>query len=239
MDQTHDTGDARDANDARRDTLDLGREPVPASRAREPISLKAALRRARLESAERGEAQDDVKGAEIARLDLLREQLEPVFAQLPDDCDLFDLGLIQGDRPRLFVDMIAFVELTRDRRGFRFLQDTRNGRVLLAESDQTDAMTQAVADYLARRLIEREKALAAATNPSAQPLRAVSLANAPARAAQPAPSPSDQARPPRARPRFLRGAVRLFTFIIEALGSAVFFGVLAVGGWWLWKTYLQ
>ena len=109
MDQTHDTGDARDANDARRDTLDLGREPVPASRAREPISLKAALRRARLESAERGEAQDDVKGAEIARLDLLREQLEPVFAQLPDDCDLFDLGLIQGDRPRLFVDMIAFV----------------------------------------------------------------------------------------------------------------------------------
>lgn len=202
-------------------------------RTREPISLKAALRRARLESAERGDAQDELMGAAVARLDLLREQLEPVFAQLPDDCDLFDLGLIQGEKPRLFVDMIAFVELTRDRRGFRFLQDTRNGRVLLAESDQTDAITQAVADYLARRLIEREKALTAATNPAFQSLRSVGLSSAQG-ASQPTP-----AKPPRARPGFLRIFARLFSFVIEVIGSAVFFGALAAGAWWLWKTYLH
>ncbi len=231
MDQTHETGDSA------RDTINVARETVAAPRSREPISLKAALRRARLESAERGEAQDDVKGAEVARLDLLREQLEPVFAQLPDDCDLFDLGLIQGEKPRLFVDMIAFVELTRDRRGFRFLQDTRNGRVLLAESEQTETITQAVADYLARRLIEREKALAAAVYPKAEPLRSVSLATPPA--AQGAAKAPASAKPPRARPRFLRIMMRSLAFIIEVLGSAAFFGLLAAAGWWLWKTYLQ
>ena len=202
-------------------------------RAREPISLTAALRRARLESAERGDAQEDLMGAAIARLDLLREQLEPVFAQLPGDCDLFDLGLIQGEKPRLFVDMIAFVELTRDRRGFRFLQETRNGRVLLAESDQADVITQAVADYLARRLIEREKALSAATNPAIQPLHRVGLVSAPG-AQQPAPG-----KPPRARPGFLRYLARGFAFLIEVIGSAVFFGLLAAGVWWLWKTYFH
>lgn len=233
MDQTHDHGDSeRDALDVGRDTA---RDGGCASRLREPVSLKAALRRARLESAERGDAQSDLHGAEVARLDLLREQLEPVFAQLPEDCDLFDLGLIQGERPRLFVDMIAFVELTRDRRGFRFQQDTRNGRVLLAESDQSEAITRAVADYLARRLIEREKALTAVTNAETRALRAAALAGAPA-TAQSAPA---QARPARARPRLLRALARLFIFIIEVLGSAAFFGLLAAGGWLVWKTYLQ
>lgn len=225
MDVTHDTGeDERSAREPREAAM---------ARVREPISLKAALRRARLESAERGDAQDELMGAAVARLDLLREQLEPVFAQLPEDCDLFDLGLIQGEKPRLFVDMIAFVELTRDRRGFRFLQDTRNGRVLLAESDQTDAITQAVADYLARRLIEREKALTAASNPAIQPLRGIGLASAPG-AQQPPP-----AKPPRARPGFLRVLARAFGFLIEVIGSAVFFGLLAAGAWWLWKNYLH
>jgi len=234
MDQTHDHGEAdREAVDPLRETA--------APRAREPISLKAALRRARLESAERGDAQDELRGAEVARLDMLREQLEPVFAQLPEDCDLFDLGLIQGERPRLFVDMIAFVELTRDRRGFRFLQDTRNGRVLIAESDQMDAITQAVADYLARRLIEREKALRAAAGPLAAPAASIASPPRPLRAVEAPASAPQQPAParPRARPRLLRWLARFFVFLIEILGSAAFFGLLTAGGWWVWKTYLQ
>lgn len=248
MDQTHDHGDADgQASDVSRDlahdtahdlthdlTHGLRREAGGAPRPRAPVSLKAALRRARLENAERGDAQSDLHGAEIARLDLLREQLEPVFAQLPEDCDLFDLGLIQGDKPRLFVDMIAFVELTRDRRGFRFLQDTRNGRVLLAESDQAEAITQSVADYLARRLIEREKALTAATNTATRALRSAAADRA--QAATPRPANASPARP---RPRFLRALARFLLFLIEVLGSAAFFGLLATGGWWIWKTYLQ
>ncbi|MFV0279322.1 MAG: hypothetical protein ACK5JM_01010 [Rhodoblastus sp.] len=242
MDQTQKSEASRKSGASELNETPRTREaPALARDAREPVSLKAALRRARLENAERGEAQDEVRGADVARLDLLREQLEPIFAQLPRDCDLFDLGLLQGDRPRLFVDMIAFVELTPDRRGFRFLQDTRNGRVLIEQSDASDAITQAVVDYLARRLIEREKALTAAVNPRTQPLGladpAISRQNS---AQKDLPSrhsaPADHG-PPRARPGFLRWTARCFSLLFQALGAAVFFALLAMGGMWLWKTY--
>jgi hypothetical protein len=122
--------------------------------------LKAAVRRARLEDAERSSVAAELRGAEFARLEMLDEVLQPVFAQLPREADLFDQGLVPGEKPRLFVDMIAFVEMARDRRTFRFLQDTRSGRLLLAESDKVDAVADAVTAYLGRRLVEREKALA-------------------------------------------------------------------------------
>ena len=123
-------------------------------------SLSAALRTARIEEAERSQVLGDLRDAEMARLDLLREMLEPVLAQIPPEADLFDTGIVPGEHPRLFVDMIAFVEMARDRRTYRFLQDRRDGRVVLAESDSVAAMLRALTGYIARRLVEREKMLA-------------------------------------------------------------------------------
>ena len=54
---------------------------------------------------------------------MLKEVLEPVFLQLPKEAELFDLGLIPGEKPRLFVDMVAFVEMSRD--GGRFASSRR------------------------------------------------------------------------------------------------------------------
>ncbi len=123
-------------------------------------SLSAALRTARIEEAERSQVLGDLRDAEMARLDLLREMLEPVLAQIPPEADLFDTGIVPGEHPRLFVDMIAFVEMARDRRTYRFLQDRRDGRVVLAESDSVATMLRALTAYIARRLVEREKMLA-------------------------------------------------------------------------------
>ena len=47
----------------------------------------------------------------------------------------------------------------RDKRMYRFLQDTRYGRRVLAESHEITEMVEAVTKYVARRLIERERAL--------------------------------------------------------------------------------
>lgn len=142
--------------------------------------LKAAVRRARLEDAERSSVTAELRGAELARLEMLDEVLQPVFAQLPREAELFDQGLVPGEKPRLFVDMIAFVEMARDRRTFRFLQDTRSGRVLLAESEKIDAVADAVTAYLGRRLVEREKALASTDadipSPAAAPASAAPTA---------------------------------------------------------------
>jgi hypothetical protein len=97
-------------------------EPAPAPR------LKEAMRQARVEIAERTAVVVDLRNAEIARLELLNEALDPVFAEIPPDVELFDRGLVSGDPPRLWIDMIAHVVMGRDKRIYRFLQDTRYGR---------------------------------------------------------------------------------------------------------------
>jgi hypothetical protein len=59
----------------------------------------------------------------------------------------------------LWVDVIAHVEMGRDKRQYRFLQDTRYGRAVLAESYEVPALVDAITRYVARRLVERERAL--------------------------------------------------------------------------------
>jgi hypothetical protein len=49
----------------------------------------------------------------------------------------------------------------RDKRIYRFVQDTRFGRIVLAESHDVASIVTAATDYVARRMIEREHALVA------------------------------------------------------------------------------
>jgi hypothetical protein len=125
-----------------------------------PKPLKDAVREARIEAAERSGVVVDLRNAELARLELLNEALEPLFKDIPDDIELFDRGVSRGDTPRLWIDVIAHVEMGRDKRQYRFVQDTRYGRAVLAESYEVAEMAQAVTGYVARRLVERERALA-------------------------------------------------------------------------------
>ena len=59
-----------------------------------------------------------------------------LFAQIPDQVDLFDRGISQGDTPRLWIDVVAHVLMGRDKRIYRFVQDTRFGRIVFAESHE-------------------------------------------------------------------------------------------------------
>ena len=97
--------------------------------------LRLAMRLARVDDAERSRVVSELRGAEIARLEMLRDELLPVIAEVPKDVDLFDVALVPSETPRLFVDIIAFVEMGRDRRTYRFLQDTRLGRVRLPKAN--------------------------------------------------------------------------------------------------------
>src|ERR1700682_5684534 len=98
----------------------------------------------------------DLRDAEVARLEILNEALDPLFAQIPERVDLFDRGISQGDSPRLWIDVVAHVVMGRDKRIYRFVQDTRFGRIVIAESHDVTAIVDAVTDYVARRMIERE-----------------------------------------------------------------------------------
>src|SRR5436309_6332213 len=126
-----------------------------------PIRLRDALRQARIEAADRTGVVVDLRDAEVARLEILNDALEPLFAQIPDQVDLFDRGISQGDSPRLWIDVVAHVLMGRDKRIYRFVQDTRFGRIVIAESHDIPPIVEAVTDYVARRMIEREHAMVA------------------------------------------------------------------------------
>jgi hypothetical protein len=141
--------------------------PAAADKVDEPQRLKDALRRARIEAAERTGVVVDLHDAEVARLELLNEALDPVFAEIPAEVDLFDRGISHGETPRLWIDAIAHVAMGRDKRIYRFLQDTRYGRKVLAESVNIPEIADAVTKYVAQRLIERERAFAETVAPIA------------------------------------------------------------------------
>ena len=135
------------------------RHPEPPRAEAPSTRLKDAVREARIESAERTAVVVDLRDAELARLELLNEALDPLFADIPDDIELFDRATSQGDVPRLWIDVVAHVVMGRDKRMYRFVQDTRFGRKVLAESFEANEIVAAVTRYVARRLVERERAL--------------------------------------------------------------------------------
>src|SRR5579864_160874 len=130
--------------------------PAPAPAA-EPLTQ--AMHLARVEAAERTSVVVDLRDAEVARLELLNDALDPLFAEIPPDVDLFDRGVSRGETPRLWIDAVAHVAMGRDKRVYRFLHDTRIGRRVLAESHEIPDIVQAVTSYVARRLVERQRAL--------------------------------------------------------------------------------
>ena len=117
------------------------------------------MHQARIEAAERTSVVVDLRDAEVARLELLNEVLNPLFADIPPEVDLFDRGISRGDTPRLWIDAVAHVAMGRDKRVYRFLHDTRIGRRVFAELYEIPVIVKAITGYVARRLIERERAL--------------------------------------------------------------------------------
>ena len=137
-----------------------GRKKVDVKTAEAPQPLKDAVREARIEAAERSGVVVDLRDADVARLELLNDALNPLFKEIPENTELFDRGVSKGDVPRLWVDVVAHVEMGHDKRQYRFVQDTRYGRAVLAESYEVAAIVESITRYVARRLVERERAMA-------------------------------------------------------------------------------
>jgi len=130
--------------------------------------LVEAVRQARIDMAERTGVVVDLHDAEVARLEILNEALDPLFADIAPEVELFERGITRGDPPRLWIDMIAHVMMGRDKRLYRFVQDTRYGRRVLGETADVHEAASLVTAYVARRLVERERALAGDTELAAR-----------------------------------------------------------------------
>ena len=99
----------------------------------------------------------ELREATRTRLELLAAELAPVFAEVPDDVDLFDFTISSGLQPRLWIDAVSHVSMGRDRRTYRFLRDTRLGRVVLAEVTAIKPVADQVTRYVAERIVERQR----------------------------------------------------------------------------------
>jgi hypothetical protein len=139
--------------------------------------LVAAIERARVAQANRDDVVVEMKQTTRARLELLAQDLQPVFAQIPDENDQFEFALTDGDVPRLWIDMTSYVRMDRERRCYEFVKDTRNGRLLLGESADRKEIAERVADYVAARILERERMIEGEWHAMWLPAREAALAH--------------------------------------------------------------
>lgn len=121
--------------------------------------LAETIRQVKNDAADRDDVVVDLREQQRTRLELLADDLKQVFSDIPADDDRFDLVISAGAQPRLWIDSVAHVTMGRDRRTYRFLRDTRLGRIVLAESVEAKPVADQVTRYIAERIIERRRVL--------------------------------------------------------------------------------
>lgn len=142
------------------DASEIATPVAPAKR------LDNAIREVKNAAADREDVVVELREATRTRLDLLAAELAPVFAEVPADIDLFDFAISSGLQPRLWIDAVAHVAMGRDRRTYRFLKDTRIGRVVLAESATIKPVADQVTRYVAERIVERQRLMEGGSEPA-------------------------------------------------------------------------
>jgi hypothetical protein len=120
------------------------------------LRLVEAIREVKNAAADRDDVVVDLREAQKTRLELLAAELAPIFAEVPAEAG-FDFAISSGTQPRLWIDAVSHVSMARDRRTYRFLKDTRLGRVVLAESLDIKVVADQVTRYIAERIVERQR----------------------------------------------------------------------------------
>ncbi len=119
--------------------------------------LNRAMRKIRTAQADKDDVVVELKNTRISRLELLYEDIKPVQDDIPYDNEQFEFALAKSEPPRLWIDMTSFVRMGEDGREYEFVKDTRMGRVILGNSSNRQKIGEVVTDYVAERLLERER----------------------------------------------------------------------------------
>jgi hypothetical protein len=131
-------------------------------------SLREAIRKARLEEAERLDVTADNRDGEIARLELLKAELETVFADIPRQDDRFSLALVPSRPARLWIDLFTYVAVDDNSGAYLFIRNSENGRRTLFSSTNVADMADRITTYMAQEIVRRERMEAALLEPGAR-----------------------------------------------------------------------
>jgi len=128
-------------------------------------SLREAIRKARVEEAERLDVTADTRDSEIARLELLKSELETVFAEIPKSDDRFSLALVPSRPARLWVDVFTYVAVDDSSGAYLFIRNSENGRRTLFSASNVADMSDRITTYMAQEIVRRERMEAALLEP--------------------------------------------------------------------------
>jgi hypothetical protein len=129
-------------------------------------SLRGAIREARLEEAGRLDQTADGRDGEIARLELLKVELEAVFAEVPANDDRFQLVLVPSRPARLWIDLFTYAGIEDTSGAYIFIRNSENGRRTLFSSTSVGDMADRITSYMAREIVRRERQEAALVEPT-------------------------------------------------------------------------
>lgn len=120
-------------------------------------SLREAIRKARLDEAERLDRTADDRDGEIARLELLKAELDAVFAEIPSQDDRFNLALVPSRPARLWIDVFTYVAVDDATNAYLFIRNSENGRRTLFSTGNVAEMSDRITRYVAGEIVRRER----------------------------------------------------------------------------------
>ncbi|ODA66992.1 hypothetical protein A7A08_02289 [Methyloligella halotolerans] len=132
-------------------------------------SLRQAIGQARVEEAERISESADWRDSEIARLEILKVELEDVFAQVPQTDDRFSLVLVPSKPARLWIDLFTYAVVAEGEGDYLLVRSSDAGRRTLFSSPSASAMADRITRYIAHEIVRRERQEAALLEPIVRP----------------------------------------------------------------------
>jgi hypothetical protein len=127
--------------------------------------LREAIRKARIEEAERLDLSADHRDGEIARLELLKAELETVFAEIPDQDDRFNLVLAPSRPARLWIDLFTYAAIDDSSGAYLFVRNSESGRRTLFSSSNVADIADRITRYMAQEIVRRERIEQALVDP--------------------------------------------------------------------------
>ncbi len=131
-------------------------------------SLHDAVRKARVEIAYQLDETADRRDSEIARLELLKAELEAVFAEVPANDDRFALILVPSRPARLWIDLFTYCAIDDTSGAYLFIRNSESGRRTLYSTSSVSEMADRITSYMAREIVRRERLEAALLEPLAR-----------------------------------------------------------------------
>ncbi|MGH6735862.1 MAG: hypothetical protein ACRECX_07245 [Methyloceanibacter sp.] len=120
-------------------------------------SLREAIRKARLDEAERLDVTADLRDGEMARLELLRAELETIFAEIPKQDDRFNLALVPSRPARLWIDLFTYVAVDEGSGAYLLVRNSENGRRTLFSANNVADMAERITKHVAHEIVRRER----------------------------------------------------------------------------------